>query len=192
MRTSGNPITIKDSEYEELSKLDIGSWFGEEWKEETIPLLSEVLDLIPKKKEIYIEVKTGTEITDQLIKDIYQHKEKIKEISIISFYPEVIKEIKSIAPELTANLLVNFEGPKLIEENDIVRMMKEINADGIGAQNHKSLDIHFFNKINRENKKVHVWTVNSKEEAKRYYELGLDSVTTNCPGKIREYLSNSI
>ncbi len=192
MRTSGNPITIKDSEYEELSKLDIGSWFGKEWKEETIPLLSEVLDLIPKKKEIYIEVKTGTEITDQLIKDIYQHKEKIKEISIISFYPEVIKEIKSIAPELTANLLVNFEGPKLIEENDIVRMMKEINADGIGAQNHKSLDINFFNKINRENKKVHVWTVNSKEEAKRYYELGLDSVTTNCPGKIREYLSNSI
>ena len=85
MRTSGNPITIKDSEYEELSKLDIGSWFGEEWKEETIPLLSEVLDLIPKRKEIYIEVKTGTEITDQLIKDIYQHKEKIKEISIISF-----------------------------------------------------------------------------------------------------------
>ena len=192
MRTSGNPITIKDSEYEELSKLDIGSWFGEEWKEETIPLLSEVLDLIPHKKEIYIEVKTGTEITDQLIKDIYQYKEKIKEISIISFYPEVIKEIKSIAPELTANLLVNFEGPKLTEENDIVRMMKEINADGIGAQNHKSLDIHFFNKINRENKKVHVWTVNSKEEAKRYYELGLDSVTTNCPGKIREYLSNSI
>ena len=192
MRTSGNPITIKDSEYEELSKLDIGSWFGEEWKEETIPLLSEVLDLIPKKKEIYIEVKTGTEITDQLIKDIYQHKEKIKEISIISFYPEVIKEIKSIAPELTANLLVNFEGHKLIEENDIVRMMKEINADGIGAQNHKSLDIHFFNKINRENKKVHVWTVNSKEEAKRYCELGLDSITTNCPGKIREYLSNSI
>ena len=192
MRTSGNPITIKDSEYEELSKLDIGSWFGEEWKEETIPLLSEVLDLIPKKKEIYIEVKTGTEITDQLIKDIYQHKEKIKEISIISFYPEVIKEIKSIAPELTANLLVNFEGPKLIEGNDIVRMMQEINADGIGAQNHKSLDIHFFNKINRESKKVHVWTVNSPEEAKRYYKLGLDSITTNCPGKIKEYLSNSI
>ena len=192
MRTSGNPITIKDSEYEELSKLDIGSWFGEEWKEETIPLLSEVLDLIPKRKEIYIEVKTGTEITDQLIKDIYQHKEKIKEISIISFYPEVIKEIKSIAPELTANLLVNFEGPKLIEENEIVRIMQMINADGIGCLLYKSLDVHFFNKINRENKKVHVWTVNSKEEAKRYYELGLDSITTNCPGKIREYLSNSI
>jgi glycerophosphoryl diester phosphodiesterase len=185
-------MTIKDSDYEELSKLDIGSWFGDEWKEETIPLLREVLDLIPNKKEIYIEVKTGTEIIEHILKEIYQHKEKMDKVSIISFYPEVIKEIKSLAPELTANLLVNFEGPKLIEENEIVSVMKKINADGIGAQNHKALDVHFFNKIKGENKKVHVWTVNSKEEAKRYHELGLNSITTNCPGIIKEYLSNSI
>ena len=185
-------MTIKDSNYGELSKLDIGSWFGDEWKEETIPLLREVLDLIPNKKEIYIEVKTGTEIIEHLLKEIYKYKEKINEVSIISFYPEVIKEIKLKAPELTANLLVNFEGPKLIEENEIVSIMKKINADGIGAQNHKTLDIHFFNQINRENRKVHVWTVNSKEEAKKYYELGLNSITTNCPGEIKEYLSNLI
>ena len=78
-------MTIKDSDYKELSKLDIGSWFGKEWKEETIPLLREVLELIPNKKEIYIEVKTGTEIIDQLIKEIYQHKEKVSNVSIISF-----------------------------------------------------------------------------------------------------------
>ena len=192
MRTAGNSMTIKDNDYEELSKLDIGSWFGKEWKEETIPLLREVLDLIPNKKDIYIEVKTGTEIIKYLLKEIYQYKEKVKGVSIISFYPEVIKEIKSLAPELTANLLINFEGPKLIEENEIVSIMKKTNADGIGAQNHKDLDFHFFNKITRENKKVHVWTVNSEEEAKRYYGLGLNSITTNCPGKIREYLSNSI
>ena len=185
-------MTIKDSDYEELKELDIGSWFGDEWKAETIPLLKDVLDLIPSKKEIYIEVKTGPEIIEPLLKEIYRSKEKTSGVSIISFYPEVIKGIKTIAPELTANLLVNFEGPKLIEANEIVSTMKKINADGIGAQNHKDLDVHFFNKIKRENKKVHVWTVNSKEEAKRYYELGLDSVTTNCPGKIREYLSNSI
>jgi len=112
-------MTIKDSDYEELSKLDIGSWFGDEWKEETIPLLRDVLDLIPSKKEIYIEVKTGTEIIEQLLKEIYRRKEKTNQVSIISFYPKVIKEIKSIAPELTANLLVNFEGPKLIEENEL-------------------------------------------------------------------------
>ena len=47
-------MTIKDSDYKELSKLDIGSWFGKEWKGETIPLLREVLDLIHNKKDISI------------------------------------------------------------------------------------------------------------------------------------------
>ena len=192
LRTSGTSIAIKDSNYTELKKLDVGSWFGDRWKKETIPLLGEVMDLIPNKREIYIEVKTGTEIVNQLLKEIYQYKEKINDISIISFYPEVIREIKSIEPKLTANLLINFEDPKLIEESEMVSVMNAINADGIGAQNHGSLDLNFCNKINIERKKVHVWTVNSKEEAKKYYELGVDSITTNCPGNIKEYLSNSI
>ena len=118
-------------------------------------------------------------------------KEKINEISIISFYPKVIKEIKSIEPKLTANLLINFEGPKLIQEDEMVNVMHEVNADGIGAQNHKSFDQNFYNTISKERKKVHVWTVNSKKEAKKYHELGIDSITTNCPGKIKEYLSKS-
>tara|TARA_B100000959_G_scaffold47640_1_gene48738 strand:- start:926 stop:1483 length:558 start_codon:yes stop_codon:yes gene_type:complete len=185
-------MNIKDSNYEELNKLDVGSWFGDKWREESIPLLREVIDLIPNEKEIYIEVKTGTEIIEHLLNEIYQYKEKINKMSIISFYPEVIKEIKSMAPELTGNLLVNFESPKLIEENEIVSVMNEINADGVGAQNHECLDLNFCNKINKEKKKVHVWTVNSKEEAKKYYELGLNSITSNCPGNIKEYLSNSI
>jgi len=184
-------MTIKDSNYKDLKKLDVGSWFGDEWKKERIPVLREVMDLIPNRKQIYIEVKTGTEIIHQLLKDIYQYKEKINEISIISFYPKVIKEIKSIEPKLTANLLINFEGPKLIQEDEMVNVMNEVNADGIGAQNHKSFNQNFYNTINKERKKVHVWTVNSKKEAKKYHELGVDSITTNCPGNIKEYLSKS-
>ncbi len=184
-------MTIKDSNYKDLKKLDVGSWFGDEWKKERIPVLREVMDLIPNRKQIYIEVKTGTEIIHQLLKDIYQYKEKINEISITSFYPKVIKEIKSIEPKLTANLLINFEGPKLIQEDEMVNVMHEVNADGIGAQNHKSFDHNFYNTISKERKKVHVWTVNSKKEAKKYHELGIDSITTNCPGKIKEYLSKS-
>tara|TARA_B100001029_G_scaffold46895_1_gene37131 strand:- start:3161 stop:3688 length:528 start_codon:yes stop_codon:yes gene_type:complete len=175
-----------------LRKLDVGSWYGKEWTDETIPLLGQVLDLVPDKKLIFIEVKTGTEIVEHLLQQIYQYKEKINEISIISFYPEVIKDIKSKANELTANLLINFEGQKLVQEQDIISVMKKINADGIGAQNHKSLNLEFYKKIKKENKKVHVWTVNSKEEAKNYCQIGLSSITTNCPGNIKEFLSNSI
>ena len=37
-------------------------------------------------------------------------------------------------------------------------------------------------------KKVHVWTVDSVEEAKNYKEMGLSSITTNIPHKIKSAL----
>ena len=71
-----------------------------------------MVNFIPNDKELFIEVKTGPEIIEYLPKAIYQYKEKIKKISIISFYPNVIKEIKYKEPKLTANLLINFEALK--------------------------------------------------------------------------------
>jgi len=185
-------MLIKDSNYQEIKKLDVGSWFGKKWKQEKIPLLEDVLNFIPNDKELFIEVKTGPEITEYLLKEIYQYKEKIEKISIISFYPKVLEEIKYMEPKLTTNLLINFEGPKIIEEEEIISVVHEINADGVGAQNHKFLNLNFYKKINNENKKVHVWTVNSKNEAEKYQGLGLSSITTNCPGRIKEHLSSAI
>ena len=72
--------------------------------------------------------------------------------------------------------IINFEGPKLVQEQDIISVMKKINADGIGAQNHKSLNLEFYKKIKKENKKVHVWTVNSKEEAKNYWLKAIKNI----------------
>ena len=43
---------------EEIQSLDCGSWFGENWSDERIPELKDVLKSVPKEKEIYIEVKT--------------------------------------------------------------------------------------------------------------------------------------
>ena len=31
-----------------------------------------------------------------------------------------------------------------------------------------------------------------EKEAEKYHELGLSSITTNCPGRIKKHLSNSI
>ena len=184
-------MLIKDCNYQEIKKLDVGSWFGKKWKQERIPLLMDILNFIPKDKELFIEVKTGPEIIEHLLKEIYQYKEKINKISIISFYPKVIKEIKRKEPKLTANLLINFEGPRIIEEEEIISVVHDINADGVGAQNHKFLNLNFYKKISDEKKKVHVWTVNSVNEAEKYHELGLSSITTNCPGRIKDHLSNS-
>ena len=47
---------------EEVKSLDCGSWFGKAWKGERVPELKEILRALPRKKEIFIEVKTKEEI----------------------------------------------------------------------------------------------------------------------------------
>ena len=66
--------------------------------------------------------------------------------------------------------------------------LKETGIDGCGAQAHPRLTENFVNSLTSIDKKVHVWTVDQPEQAKRYAELGLSSITTNKPGQIKNWL----
>ena len=105
---------------------------------------------------------------------------------MISFNAEVIKEIKLRLPEVTCNLLTAFD-PSYYEK-DLPQLLKKIDADGVGVQNHVKLTKDFIENINKD---VHVWTVNEGEKAKKYSLLGLSSITTNKPRYIKYFLSAS-
>jgi len=60
--------------------------------------------------------------------------------------------------------------------------------DGVGAENHSRLSLNFVDLILEKNKKVHVWTVDDIQLAKKYKEMGLSSITTNVPGLIKSAL----
>ena len=112
-----------------------------------------------------------------------------KNITMISFNAEVIKEIKLRLPEVTCNLLTAFDPS--YNEKDLPQLLKKIDADGVGVQNHAKLTKDFIDKIKNINKDVHVWTVNEGEKAKKYSLLGLSSITTNKPRYIKYFLSAS-
>jgi len=59
-RTTNGKGFIKDMTYEEIKRLDAGSWFGSEYQGESVPLLEELLELV-KKSGLYLnlELKTG-------------------------------------------------------------------------------------------------------------------------------------
>ena len=75
---------------EEIQSLDCGSWFGEYWKDETIPELKDVLTSTPRDKEVFIEVKTKEEIVPFLLRDIDEKELNKDQITVITFFPEVI------------------------------------------------------------------------------------------------------
>ena len=189
LRTTGQSLILKDTEYQTIKNLDAGSWIAERWKNEPIPLLEEVIEVLPSNKEIFIEVKTGVEIINPLISLILSSNLNKDNISIISFNDSVIKEIKSLLPEVTGNLLIAFDPSR--NEKDLPKLLSTTGADGVGAQNHPKLNKNFVKTIKNLKKDVHVWTVNDEEEAKEYQLLGLSSITTNKPKIIKDYLLTS-
>tara|TARA_B100001142_G_scaffold208973_1_gene207078 strand:+ start:22 stop:750 length:729 start_codon:yes stop_codon:yes gene_type:complete len=189
IRTTGLSLEVKNTNYRELKNLDAGSWKGAAWKDELIPSLEEVLKEVPINKEIFIEIKTSLEIIDPLISLVLSSKIMQKNITMISFNAEVIKEIKLRLPEVTCNLLTAFDPS--YNEKDLPQLLKKIDADGVGVQNHAKLTKDFIEKIKNINKDVHVWTVNEGEKAKKYSLLGLSSITTNKPRHIKYFLSAS-
>ena len=189
LRTTGLSLEVKNSDYRELKNLDAGSWKGTAWKNELIPSLEEVLKEVPLDKEIFIEVKTGLEIIDPLISLVLSSKITQRNISMISFNDQVIKEIKLRLPDTRCNLLTAFDPS--YNEKDLPQLLKKIGADGVGVQNHPKLTKDFIDKIRNINKDVHVWTVNEGDEAKKYFSLEISSITTNKPKHIKNSLSAS-
>ena len=188
LRTSGEFLIISETKLNALKKLDVGSWKSKKWKNERIPLLEEVLKVIPDKKEIFIEVKTGTEIIETLINALNRSNINLSDVSIISFNREVIKKIKSRMSEITGNLLIAFD-PEVNLEQGLGDLLKSINADGVGAQNHQNLNSSLVKEVHNLRKKIHVWTVNDQEEANKFELMGINSITTNRPKLIKKSLN---
>ena len=187
LRTTGIDRKIEDMSLEEIQSLDCGSWFGENWSDERIPELKDVLKSVPKDKEIYIEVKTKEEIVPFLLRDIDEQELSIDQITVITFFPEVIREIKRRDANIKCNLLIAFDY-KDIAVDEIIDLAVKIDANGLGAQNHKRLNRQFIQSLKDTGKSVHVWTVNSRKEAEEYLKNGIDSITTNKPLYLRNHL----
>ena len=187
-RTAGKKNLIKESTLNQLKSLDVGKWKGEKWSGEAIPSLQDVLSEIPLNKKIFIEVKEGIETIDPLIEAIQKSKLDPKYISIISFHQEVVKRVKQAMESLTVNFLISFSSPKEFLDEEVLLKLLEFNLDGVGAESHSRLSRNFVELISEKNKKVHVWTVDDINQAKKYKEMGLSSITTNVPGLIKSAL----
>ena len=188
LRTGGLDRKLKDLKYEEVKNIDVGSWFSSKWSKETLPSIEKVLRLIPEGKKIFIEVKEEG-LTDNLIEEINKSPVNNDCIRVISFYENVIKEIKE-KTNLKANLLISFTQQN-ISVNALKEKLVELKADGIGAENHKLLNKEFVNEMTSVNKETHVWTVDNSDEALKYLKMGIASITTNIPKKIKETIQKN-
>ena len=193
-----NKLIVKKTSLKELQGLDVGSWKNETYSKARIPTLEDVIDSLPEGKKFFIEIKCGTEIMKPLIKVIDL---KVKErpnlktnISFISFDKDVIKSCRTQWPDIEANYLESYKKIKGISkwapnENEVFRLLKLSLASGIGTQANKEvLNSKFIKRLRHNQLSFHCWTINDIETARHFRDLGVDSITTDFPKRIRDGL----
>ena len=184
-RTTRVSLEIAKTESKYLRELDNGSYRGEQYADELIPYLDEILKVMPKHGHMYIEIKCGVEILPELKKTV-EKCGKAKQLRFIGFGLETMRECKKLMPNIPAYWLASNNpatpyGPKLIQ------MAKDAGLDG--------LDLHFggvdqilADGVKAAGMKLYIWTVDDANEAKRVASLGVAGITTNRPDYIRQEL----
>ncbi|MEZ6143567.1 MAG: glycerophosphodiester phosphodiesterase [Zavarzinella sp.] len=192
-RTAGKAGLVHEMTVAELQQLDVGSWKSPKFANERIPTLQQVLKTIPQGKRLFIEVKCGPEIAEKLDAVLQANKRPKEETVIISFNSDVIAAMEKRRPDLVSYWIVSLNTskvkPKAPTAASLIKKAKEIGADGLDlSANASVLDAEYAKAILDAKLKLCVWTVNDVELAKKMIAVGVEGITTDRPGWLREQL----
>ena len=70
----------------------------------------------------------------------------------------------------------------------ILRTLERTGADGLSSKAHRSIDAAFVQALRNAGMEFHVWTVDDLRTARRFCDLGANSITTNRPGWLKTRL----
>ncbi|MGC1273703.1 MAG: glycerophosphodiester phosphodiesterase [Planctomycetaceae bacterium] len=202
-KLDGDKSPIADRTLAELQKLDVGTWKGANgaWKGdkyagEKMPVLEDVLDLIPRGKKIFLEIKCGPEVLPPIKKIFDEAGIGGNEITIITFNEDTAAGAKKMFPSIPVYWLESIKQNEQTGEwgpprEELIATAKSLGVDGVDLQARPIIDAAYVQAVKDANLAMHVWTVDDPAEAKRLTEAGVDSITTNRPAFLRENLGRS-
>ncbi len=190
-RLGGDTNKLATQTLDELQRFDVGAWKGEQFKGERIPGLESILATIPQGKRAVLEIKCGPEIVPELERVIGQSKCSFLQLVIISFNFDALTESKAKLPQIPHYFLSDYKVSaqgRLPALAPLIERAKSAGFDGLDLQFKWPIDKAFVKQVKDAGLKLVVWTVNDVRVAKRLVEAGVDGITTDRPGWLREQL----
>ena len=175
----------------ELRRLDVGTWKDARFAGEKPPTLEAVLHTVPAGKLFFVEIKSGPEILPVLKPQLEGSGLKPEQLVIIAFNEEVASGAREMMPQYRVNWLTSYkqkneQAPWKPGRREVLRTLTETDATGLGTQgNLDVVDATFARAIRKVGREFHVWTINEPVIARRFQDLGVDSITTDRPAFIR-------
>ena len=150
----------------------------------SIPTLNEVIDIIPEKIFLNIELKginTASETNKVIIKYLKEFNFPPSKFIISSFRWDELKKFRDLNKDIPIAILVD----SLYKIDNAIKLAKEINAISLNPDN-KFITKKIVNKIQSNNIKVFPYTINSPKNINRMKLMGVDAIITDYPERINK------
>ena len=183
------PWRVEDFTYEEIRRLDAGSWFSEDYAGERVPTMTEMVQLIrPTRAGILMELKSPAlypGIEEQVAEEFasfpgyVQSAVRAQRLVVQSFDWDSMARYHEVQPSVPVGLLGRPAEARLPELSTW--------ADQINP-NFRTYDAAYVDNVHQLGMEVHAYTVNRPEDMHLVLDRGVDGLITNFPDVLEDVL----
>jgi glycerophosphoryl diester phosphodiesterase len=174
IRVAGSPAKIKDLTAQELSKIDVGSWMGAEFRGQGIPPLTWLADQCRQHTRLVLDLKVS-DCAAAIAKALEATDFPFEQAFICSWSNEQAADIRKHLP--TAQL-VFIEDPLVHSDAEWLRSLALRGYNGLSLH-HQSIDPELVANAHASGLDVFAWTVNTDSDARRVQQAGVDGIITD-------------
>ncbi|MBM7570763.1 glycerophosphodiester phosphodiesterase family protein [Aquibacillus albus] len=181
-RVADNSARVKDLTYEELTELNIGRLYGEAFREEKIPTLDQVLEVVQHAGvTIIIDIKPldldeRSDLAEKVVQLIEKHE--MEDLTYVqSFDSYLLQEIRNDNNSIKIGQILYLAAGNLSTlDVDFYTIRKSM------------LTERFIKNARKQNREVWVWTVNLERNMKEVLKYDIDGIITDYPEKVQNML----
>ena len=182
--TSNGSGRVHDLPLAALRELDFGGWFDPAFAGTQIPTLDEVFDLVGSRVLVNVEMKTLSLRSDGLeaaLAGLVRQRNLYDQVIVSSFNPFALIRLRRLDPRIETGLLYSTDLPFYLRRPWLLPWVR---PQALHPE-HVLVGAAYMAWARRHGYGVNVWTVNEEADMRRLLALGVTSIITDVPDRLR-------
>ena len=177
-RLGGVAKKVWELTYEEIRAIPLGRSSAPEFRNEVTPTLDALLTETKGRIKLNLELKYSGDrqpgLAQKVVHAVRDH-EMLDQVVIQCLEYEPLLEVRQLAPEVPVGYLLSFNA----------REPSRLEVDFLSVEQRR-LDRRFIRKAHQRGQHVYGWTVNTRQDMERQFDLGVDGIITDRAALARE------
>jgi glycerophosphoryl diester phosphodiesterase len=177
-RIGGVGRLVTNASLDEIRSLDVGGWFGPQFRGLQAPTLDEVFDLLPPDYLINVEMKAvidGMRLIAHRVAKVVRRHQRWNSTLVASFNPISLWELRKIEPRIMRGYIWSRRHPPPIRSRCFSRLVRAHWYDPA----HDSYNPRLMRNMRRRGVRTLAWDVDFGRDLARMAKARLDAVVTD-------------